>query len=584
MCAPSDGKCRARILRGFTGGSRKARKGGKRKARRVNPGGVKRATAERKARERPRRFDLSSGFLRERIAAPATFDPRSFRTVELPEGRRGVFGCPRGQWDAREGRCKVGVRLQAMLRPVRNPRRGRSVFAGLRDPRMRQAAFDIYCLERIDVDALNETTPIRHDPEGRLLQIPPEALPEPEPEPEPERRRRRGRPGARTGRPTARPSREAQEIFARSDRGPGFVLTGEQCVDDLERLTPCSSGEAVAPAGRVLYRPRVGGSRPRIYLATEDEEVVTEGQSRGGRSYLRAGSRDRLRAAEAFGNPAVLVLDTRARGAVSRVRDNPGGATMPMLARSATGRFLPRTRRGRRRNPGETALLVNPAGLTLFNPRRRRRSGRRRRNPSGPLALYNVPRRRRRNPGGLGGGAGGAGSVLFGGLAFAGATLAIRRVAMGSPKTTAELDEARVKYEKWKPWSKLLLAGVGWWLSGQAKWRGVGYGMLAAGVSGGATDLLFPVVAPKVNGKTPEGKKAAKKEAKKKAMKGLAALDQILVQRERGMNSLEDDDEDLEQDDEDLEQDDEDLEQDDEDLEQDDEDLEQDDEDEGDEE
>lgn len=57
----------------------------------------------------------------ERVADPRAFDPRSFRTVVPAPGVRVTIGCPRGSWDARRQRCRVGTRAQRVLRanPVR---------------------------------------------------------------------------------------------------------------------------------------------------------------------------------------------------------------------------------------------------------------------------------------------------------------------------------------------------------------------------------------------------------------------------------------------------------------------------------
>jgi len=52
----------------------------------------------------------------ERVAAKGRFDPRSFRTVRT-DGHLVTVGCPKGQYDARRKRCKVGTRAQRILHP-----------------------------------------------------------------------------------------------------------------------------------------------------------------------------------------------------------------------------------------------------------------------------------------------------------------------------------------------------------------------------------------------------------------------------------------------------------------------------------
>lgn len=52
-----------------------------------------------------------------RVRAPSAFDPRSFRTIA-----RGsvylVIGCPKGKWDAKRKRCRVGTKAQRVDRPA----------------------------------------------------------------------------------------------------------------------------------------------------------------------------------------------------------------------------------------------------------------------------------------------------------------------------------------------------------------------------------------------------------------------------------------------------------------------------------
>lgn len=52
----------------------------------------------------------------ERVAAKGRFDPRSFRTVRT-DGHLVTVGCPKGEYDARRQRCKVGTRAQRILHP-----------------------------------------------------------------------------------------------------------------------------------------------------------------------------------------------------------------------------------------------------------------------------------------------------------------------------------------------------------------------------------------------------------------------------------------------------------------------------------
>lgn len=58
-------------------------------------------------------------FRHKRIASPKAFDPRSFRTKKVGKSRV-IIGCPKGKYSPSTGRCKVGTKAQAVLRPKRN--------------------------------------------------------------------------------------------------------------------------------------------------------------------------------------------------------------------------------------------------------------------------------------------------------------------------------------------------------------------------------------------------------------------------------------------------------------------------------
>jgi len=45
------------------------------------------------------------------------FDKRSFRTIKKDKGVRIIIGCPKGKWDDKKKRCKVGTRVQKILYP-----------------------------------------------------------------------------------------------------------------------------------------------------------------------------------------------------------------------------------------------------------------------------------------------------------------------------------------------------------------------------------------------------------------------------------------------------------------------------------
>jgi hypothetical protein len=64
---------------------------------------------------------ITERFKRERKRDPKEFDPKSFRTVD--PGRKGftklVVGCPKGQFDPVTKRCRVGTKVQAVIKERR---------------------------------------------------------------------------------------------------------------------------------------------------------------------------------------------------------------------------------------------------------------------------------------------------------------------------------------------------------------------------------------------------------------------------------------------------------------------------------
>lgn len=57
-------------------------------------------------------------YIRERQRPPSEFDPRSIRTITRG-GKKIVIGCPKGHWDPKRKRCRVGTRAQSILHPMK---------------------------------------------------------------------------------------------------------------------------------------------------------------------------------------------------------------------------------------------------------------------------------------------------------------------------------------------------------------------------------------------------------------------------------------------------------------------------------
>jgi hypothetical protein len=65
------------------------------------------------------KFTLKRKFVHEQICPKEMFDPKSFRRVKSGEHRVTV-ACPKGKYSARVGRCKVGLKTQNLLHPVKH--------------------------------------------------------------------------------------------------------------------------------------------------------------------------------------------------------------------------------------------------------------------------------------------------------------------------------------------------------------------------------------------------------------------------------------------------------------------------------
>lgn len=71
------------------------------------------------ARKRtPKGCVREGNFFRCRKESPAKFDKRSFRTIIRGKNRI-IIGCPSGKWDSKRKRCKVGTRVQSILKPIK---------------------------------------------------------------------------------------------------------------------------------------------------------------------------------------------------------------------------------------------------------------------------------------------------------------------------------------------------------------------------------------------------------------------------------------------------------------------------------
>jgi len=62
-------------------------------------------------------------FCRETLSPPGGYDRRSFRMKKVgKKGKQILVACPVGKWNGRTKRCKVAMKLHAILRPIGDPK------------------------------------------------------------------------------------------------------------------------------------------------------------------------------------------------------------------------------------------------------------------------------------------------------------------------------------------------------------------------------------------------------------------------------------------------------------------------------
>lgn len=88
---------------------------------------TRRAAARQMAREFETSYKtgdfgrLGRSFCKEIVEPKRAFDPRSFRWLKRGKAKV-LIGCPKGKWDARAERCKVGTRAHVVERPTKGSR------------------------------------------------------------------------------------------------------------------------------------------------------------------------------------------------------------------------------------------------------------------------------------------------------------------------------------------------------------------------------------------------------------------------------------------------------------------------------
>lgn len=65
-----------------------------------------------------RKRKIKGAFCEEKISVKSKFDKRSFRYKKSGKAWL-IIGCPRGKWNTKTKRCKVGTRAHKLLAPPR---------------------------------------------------------------------------------------------------------------------------------------------------------------------------------------------------------------------------------------------------------------------------------------------------------------------------------------------------------------------------------------------------------------------------------------------------------------------------------
>jgi hypothetical protein len=59
---------------------------------------------------------ITKNYIRKRQANPKKFDKRSFRIKQIDSKTNLVIGCPKGKYNSKTQKCRVGTRVQSVLK------------------------------------------------------------------------------------------------------------------------------------------------------------------------------------------------------------------------------------------------------------------------------------------------------------------------------------------------------------------------------------------------------------------------------------------------------------------------------------
>ena len=61
-------------------------------------------------------IDITKNECRKRQTNPNKFDKRSFRSKKVSKRTRIIIGCPRGKYNQKTKKCKVGTKIQSIIK------------------------------------------------------------------------------------------------------------------------------------------------------------------------------------------------------------------------------------------------------------------------------------------------------------------------------------------------------------------------------------------------------------------------------------------------------------------------------------
>jgi len=65
-------------------------------------------------------IDITKSECRKRMEDPKKFDKRSFRSKKINKNTRIIVACPKGEYDSKNKKCRVGLQIQSFIKKKNN--------------------------------------------------------------------------------------------------------------------------------------------------------------------------------------------------------------------------------------------------------------------------------------------------------------------------------------------------------------------------------------------------------------------------------------------------------------------------------